>query len=305
MTRWIGVVFVTFLVGLLAGVLAHRAFSAGEPTPPMEQPPRTVSVPVDQRALRPPAVAPPREDRPGDAPWVAEIVARLDRAAAERHQLEQEVGALQEKVRELEARIHHVDTGGVPGAAPGEDGPPGGAKPEAAVDPAIPLATRLTGLGVDQDRAAEISQRVNEVDLDRLYLRDQATREGWFNTPQYSQAMREINGDLNALREEVGDDAYDRYLYATGQVNRVVVGSVIADSQAHEAGLKAGDTVLRYDDQRVFSTSELQSATTQGAAGDLVTVTVLRGDQRLRIYVPRGPLGIRLRTERQHPDALP
>jgi len=304
MTRWIGVVSLTFLVGLLAGVLAHRAFSAGEP-PPMEQPPRTVSVPADQRALRPPAVTLPQEEPPGDAPWVSEIVARLDRAAAERHQLGQEVGALQEKVRELEARITHVDTGGVQSAAPGERVPPGAAKTDEAADPAIPLETRLTALGLDQDRAAEISQRVNEVDLDRLYLRDQATREGWFNTPRYGQALQEVNGDLNALRDEVGDDAYDRYLYATGQVNRVVVGSVIADSQAHEAGLKAGDTVLRYADQRVFSTAELQSATSQGVAGELVTVTVLRGDQRLRIYVPRGPLGIRLRVERRLPDSAP
>jgi len=301
MTRWIGVVSITFLVGLLAGVLAHRAFSAGEPVPAAE-PPRTVSRPADQRAAPPPEVSASADEQPSSAPWVAEIVARLDRAAAERHQLKQEVATLDEKVRELEARIHHVDTGGVSDASPRPDVPPASATQDAAVDPAIPLETRLTGLGVDQDRAAEIAQRVNDVDLDRLYLRDQATREGWLNTPRYSEAMREINGDLNALREEVGDNAYDRYLYATGQVNRVVVGSVIAGSSAEEAGLKAGDTVLRYDDQRVFSTSELQSATTQGVAGDLVTVTVLRGEQRLRIYVPRGPLGLRLRTERQHPD---
>jgi len=304
MTRWIGVVSLTFLVGLLAGMLAYRAFGAGEPTLPMEQPPRTVSVPADQRALRPPEVAPPREDRPGDAPWVAEIVARLDRAGAERHQLEQEVDALQEKVRELEAGLTHVDTGGVQSAAPGE-GVPGPTTRDEAADPSIPLATRLSVLGLDQDRAAEIAQRVNEVDLDRLYLRDQATREGWFNTPRYGQALQELNRDANALREDVGDDAYDRYLYATGQVNRVAVGSVISGSSAEEAGLKAGDTVLRYGDQRVFSTSELQSATTEGVAGDLVTVTVLRGDQRLRLYVPRGPLGIRLRPERTHPDSLP
>jgi len=302
MTRWIGVVSITFLVGLLAGVLAHRAFSAGEPA---TEPRRTVTAPAARGTVPRPEVTRPEQEDPDNARWVAEIVARLDRAAAERHQLKQEVAALDEKVRELEARIHHVDTGGVPGAAPREEVPPASAKQEAAVDPAIPLETRLTGLGVDQDRAAEIAQRVNEVDLDRLYLRDQATREGWFNTPRYSEAMREINGDLNSLREEVGDNAYDRYLYATGQVNRVVVGSVIAGSSAEEAGLRAGDTVLRYDDQRVFSTSELQSATTQGVAGDLVTVTVLRGDQRLRLYVPRGPLGLRLRTERQHPDTLP
>jgi len=304
MTRWIGVVSVTFLVGLLAGVLTHRAFSAGEPAPATE-PPRTVSRPADPRAVPPAEVTPPREGRPGDAAWVAEIVARLDRAASERHELEEEVAALHEKVRDLEARITPADTDRAGSTAPGEPAPPASAVQDAAVDPAIPLATRLTGLGVDQDRAAEIAERVNEVDLDRLYLRDQATREGWLNTPRYNQAMGELNGDLNALRDDVGDDAYDRYLYATGQANRVVVGSVMAGSSAEEAGIRPGDTVLRYDDRRVFSTSELQSATTQGVAGDTVTVTVLRGGERVRLYVPRGPLGLRLRTERQSPVTLP
>jgi membrane-associated protease RseP (regulator of RpoE activity) len=304
MTRWIGVVSVTFLVGLLAGVLTHRAFSAGEPAPATE-PPRTVSTPADPRAVRPPELTSPREGRPGDAAWVAEIVARLDRAAAERHQLQQEVAELHAKVRALEARITPVDRESAGSAAPGEPAPPASAKKDEAADPAIPLVTRLTALGVDQDRAAEIAQRVNEVDLDRLYLRDQATREGWFNTPRYGQALQEVNGDLSALRDDVGDDAYDRYLYATGQVNRVVVGSVIAGSAAEEAGIKPGDTVLQYDDRRVFSTPELQSATTEGVAGDAVTVTVLRGGQRLRLYVARGPLGIRLVTERRPPEPRP
>jgi hypothetical protein len=302
MTRWFGVVSVAFLVGLLAGVLVHRAFSAGEPAP---KPPRALSRPADQRAALLPEVTASEEERPGSAPWLAEIVARLDRAASERHRLEQEVAALHEKVRDLEARITHVDAQDPHGVARDEGAAGAQTAEQEAVDPAIPLEMRLTTLGVDQDRAAEIAERVNEVDLDRLYLRDQATREGWFNTPRYGQALQELNRDANALREDVGDDAYDRYLYASGQVNRVVVGSVIADSAAQEAGLKPGDTVLRYDDQRIFSTTELQSATAAGVAGDLVTVTVQRGGEPVRLYVPRGPLGIRLRPERQLPDTLP
>jgi hypothetical protein len=304
MTRWIGVVSVTFLTGLLAGALAHRAFSAGEPGLATE-PRLTVPTPTDPGTVRPTEVTPPAAEPPGSAPWVAEIVARLDRAATEHHRLEQEVAALHEKVRELEARITHVASEDTPDAVPGEGVAGARAEGQEAVDPSLPLETRLAALGLDQDRAAEIAQRVSARDLDRLYLRDQAIREGWFNTPRYGQALREVDGDLNALREEVGDDAYDRYLYATGEANRVVVGSVIADSAAQEAGLKAGDTVLQYDDRRVFSTTELQSATAEGVAEELVTVTVLRGDQRLRLYVPRGPLGIRLLTERRHPDAAP
>jgi hypothetical protein len=304
MTRWIGVLSITFLAGLLAGTIAHRAFSAGEPATTME-PPRTVRTPVEKGAIRPPEVGQPRGERPANAPWMAEIVARLDRAAAARHQLEQEMTALQEKVSALDARLTDAASGNVHSAAPGESGAPASANRDAAADPTIPLATRLTALGVDQDHAAEIAQRVNEIDLDRLYLRDQATREGWLNTPRYRETLREVNSDLTALREEVGDDAYDRYLYATGQVNRVVVGSVMAGSPAQEAGLKVGDTVLRYDDRRVFFASELQSATTGGVAGDWVNITVLRGSQTTRIYVPRGPLGIRLVAERRRPDALP
>ena len=304
MTRWLGVVSVTFLAGLLAGVLGHRAFSAGEPVAAVKAPER-VTRSVDQERVRPPEVSPSQGDRSGDAAWVAEIVARLDRAAAERHQLEREVVALDAKVRALEARIARVDMPSATDADHAKVEAAPSAKKDKAASPSIPLVTRLTALGVDQDHATEIAQRVNEVELDRLYLRDQATREGWLNTPRYNQAMREVNGDLTALRDDVGDDAYDRYLFAAGQVNRVVVGSVIAGSSAEDSGIKPGDTVLRYDDQRVFSTNELQSATTEGVAGDTVAVTVLRGGQRLRLYLPRGPLGVRLFTERRHPEALP
>jgi hypothetical protein len=304
MARWLGVVSVTFLVGLVAGVAAHRAFRADESVPVVAPGP-TMSTPAERRVVRPPEAVPAGEEHAADAPWVAEIVARLDRAASDRHRLDQEVTALHEGLRALEARVAGGDAERVPSAAPAAEDGTAHTKQDVAVDRAIPLETRLAALGMDQDRALEIAQRVNEVDLDRLYLRDQATREGWLNTPRYTQALQEVNSDLRFLREDVGDDAYDRYLYATGQGNRLVVGSVIGGSSAAEAGLKAGDTVLRYDDQRVFSTADLQAATVQGIADAPVTITVLRGDQRLRLYVPRGPLGIRMSVERRRPEPLP
>ena len=68
----------------------------------------------------------------------------------------------------------------------------------------------------------------------------------------------------DALRREFGDDVYDSYLYAMGQGNRVMIASTLQDSPADVAGIRAGDTVLSYAGERVYSISDLQSATTSG-----------------------------------------
>jgi S1-C subfamily serine protease len=114
--------------------------------------------------------------------------------------------------------------------------------------------------------------------------------------------MNEL-ADLRArLREEVGDEDYDLVLWATGQENRVIITDVLLTSPARAADLRSGDVIVRYGDEKIFSVSDLQHATRGGEVGDPVTVEVLRGDQELRTYLPRGPLGVRLQSARREPD---
>ena len=72
-------------------------------------------------------------------------------------------------------------------------------------------------------------------------------------------------------------------------------------SPAEMSGMNDGDMILNYDDKRMFSWSELQDATSRGERGEYVNVTVLRNGQLVNLWVPRGPLGIRLGTARVKP----
>jgi S1-C subfamily serine protease len=85
-------------------------------------------------------------------------------------------------------------------------------------------------------------------------------------------------------------------LYSTGHPNRVAVREVISGSAGDSAGLLRGDVIVRYGDQLVLSPGELRDATTQGRAGELVELEVQREGESapLRIFVPRGPIGITL-----------
>jgi S1-C subfamily serine protease len=144
-------------------------------------------------------------------------------------------------------------------------------------------------------------RRKNNIDLKKLELRDRATREHYIGTSRYNRELSALTGKDVSLREEIGDQAYDSYLYASGQSNRVLVKSVMAGSQADLAGIQGGDVILSYDDQNLFGWSELQQATTQGERGEYVNVNVSRDGQLFNIWVPRGPLGVRLGAARLEP----
>ena len=161
----------------------------------------------------------------------------------------------------------------------------------------------LEAAGLDPVQAAGILQRQSSLDMQRLELRDQASREGWAGTDRFFEAMRNLNGDVASLRAEIGDEAYDRFLYLTGQPNRVVIDSVINDSPAQLAGLQAGDVVINYADGRIFSWVDLRDATRAGQRGEYVIMRVQRDGELFELNVPRGPLGVRMDMEQIEPGA--
>jgi S1-C subfamily serine protease len=159
----------------------------------------------------------------------------------------------------------------------------------------------LVAAGVDPVLAEDLVLKEAQRSLEQLSLRDQAVREGWIGTAQYREELARINADARSLREEIGEDTYDRFLYATGEDNRVKVDSVIPGSAAEIAGLQAGDLIESYADERLFAFSELRNKTTEGEYGEQVAVRVRRGPRVIETWVPRGPLGVTLRSARVMP----
>lgn len=161
----------------------------------------------------------------------------------------------------------------------------------------------MIAAGVDPGVASEFMRRQSQLEMQRLELRDTASREGWVDSERFLAELRELDGDVGVLREEIGDDAYDRFLYLNGQPNRITVASVIDESPAQMAGMQAGDVVLGYADSRVFSYADLRNATRAGERSEYVVMRVQRQGETLELSVPRGPLGIRMDSDRLDPDA--
>lgn len=162
-------------------------------------------------------------------------------------------------------------------------------------------APALLEQGYAAQDAARLESLFEESELQLLYLRDQATREGWAGTPRFLQAMHE---QRSGLRTSVGDETFDWLLYATQRANRVAVRAVLSTGPAAHAGVRTGDLILRYDGRTIFRGRELQQATMQGEAGRSVPIEVMsKGGQVRHLTVPSGPLGIQLAEERHPPQS--
>ena len=160
----------------------------------------------------------------------------------------------------------------------------------------------LLSMGISQTTLDNIKQREEQRELDQLYLRNQATREGWIGTTRYTEESTKLSRQSNFYRDELGDEKYDRYLFESGQFNRVTVQSVISASPAANAGIEAGDIIFSYDNERLFTWMELTTLTSQGTLGETIAIRVQRNGEPLEVYVPRGPLGIRLSGTRVNPE---
>lgn len=159
----------------------------------------------------------------------------------------------------------------------------------------------LEAAGLNSAVALDMISTMDRLALQRLEINYQAEREGWLRTDRHREAMQQIPAANTLIREQYGDDAYDRYLFASGRSNRIRVQQVMIDSAASQAGLQPGDVLVRVDGQPVFSNRDLMSVAREGTAGELVPVEVVRENQRLTTYLPRGPLGVRTRGARIQP----
>ncbi len=151
---------------------------------------------------------------------------------------------------------------------------------------------RLVAAGFSPTDAREFKLAYDELQMEQLYARDRAAREGIDDRAAWSTSLEELAAKEETLAARYGDTAYDWMLYASGRPNQVAVEQVFSGSPADAAGLVEGDIVLRYADERIRNGQDLRQATSTGVAGEWVDVEVLRDGRSELIQLPRGPLGI-------------
>jgi hypothetical protein len=153
----------------------------------------------------------------------------------------------------------------------------------------------LIDSGMGSSQASELKGHFEQLEMERLYLRDRSIRESW-SREKYREAVQSLDSKEGELENQLGESMYDSYLYASGRPNRVSVTSVFPSAQAGIAGIVSGDHIIRYDNQRIYNGFGLREATTGGNAGDTVALEVERDGKTIQFYLVRGPLGIRMNS---------
>jgi len=292
---WFVSFVVALIVGTILGAVVLFVYLDGEP-----------EVPADT-VVRPSPVGSARQDSPAHLPTTRIRSDEIDGLLAGEQQGEQEREMLFEQLLELEMRLNDVverveqlSVQGIEDRAAPTLPTSTDAAPVGTAENAVPMQVYMD-VGLDPAQVEEIQRRQADLEMERLYLRDQAIREGWIGSDRYAERLDELESGIGQLREELGDDAFDRYLYASGRPNRVRIQSLIEGSPAEQAGLRAGDVIVSYAGRRILAYGDLTGATTAGDVGSSVRVSVRRGESVVDVFVPRGPLGVRLAAQRMAP----
>jgi membrane-associated protease RseP (regulator of RpoE activity) len=174
--------------------------------------------------------------------------------------------------------------------------------PDILTNPTIPVAEGLIAAGIDVFTAEDIARKQSETQLKRLELRDTAFREDFMGSDRYREELAKIRQSEVRIRDEIDDESYDKYLFYTGQSNRIAVSSVMLGSAAEQSGIHAGDLIVRYENEPLYNYRDLREATIQGERGEIIDLTVVRDGSLITVSIPRGPLGVRLNSVRMNPD---
>ena len=155
----------------------------------------------------------------------------------------------------------------------------------------------LLAAGYSMDQIEHLQRRAEDLaEQFRKSQADQLARGVWPLDPKKDLVLGAVLGvdPTFALKYEIGDAEYERYLAAQKRSTTIHVDGVSKGSIAAGAGIVPGDEIVTYDNERIFNSVQLMGLSTPRSTdipGELVPVTVRRDGQMLQVMVPRGPLG--------------
>jgi len=168
--------------------------------------------------------------------------------------------------------------------------------------PAKPNLESLSATGMNTDEADKLLRRISQQEYQRLELQNNIRRNQGAASNTYREQLRELNKNKISLRSELGDEAYDKYLFASQQSNRVKISSVMAGSPAESSGFESSDIILSYDGQKILNWADIRRVTLEGDIGSYTNVDILRNGERMSLMVPRGTLGVQLEPVQLDPE---
>lgn len=148
----------------------------------------------------------------------------------------------------------------------------------------------LLASGFSTERIEQIRRLSEEAQVER-----EAAAHALLHSGQPLDAAA-INAQIypsDGLRAKMGDAEYERYLAALGRSTSVEVNRVLSGSPAATVQLRAGDEILTYGEERVYSLAELNASARERQPGESVVISVRRNGAIHQVVVPAGPLGVR------------
>jgi len=153
----------------------------------------------------------------------------------------------------------------------------------------------LLAAGVDYDDVLQLRESFEAAEFERGRLREAAEQEGRPLTADEREALWLFESELE---EQLGSEAYDRLLYASGEPNRAQVRWVSSLSPAEAAGLASGDVILSYDGLPIYRYEEFRWLAEETPPGTAVPIEFQRGEGVHWTEIVTGPRPRRNRTPR-------
>ena len=175
--------------------------------------------------------------------------------------IEDELELVKQQMHELEYALQNISTSVDTGSKLSRAVPVTNNRASSVFNRRIYNIDNLIKGGVDAGIAEDIVRRKNSIELKKLELQDRAKRDDYLGTQRYNDELESINQQDVNLREELGDQRYDEYLFNSKQNNRIKIASVMLGSAAEQVGIQKNDVVLSYDNNRMFNWQELKDAT--------------------------------------------
>lgn len=156
---------------------------------------------------------------------------------------------------------------------------------------------QLTDAGFSTDRAAFIVDQQERIQYQQMQFVYEFQHHPDKSSAEAQELQKKIHTYSNPRRvfeQQLSDTEFQQYLSAVGGRTKLQIGGVLEAAPAYEAGLRPGDKIIRYNNQRVYHTGDLRSQVYRAKPGSTVAVEIQRKGSSApeTIYLPAGPLGI-------------
>jgi hypothetical protein len=234
-------------------------------------------------------------ERQRDIPNPLQIISDTDDLALQIVQIQNKIGSLEAQLNQI-AQKQTVNPANPEGTIQ---------KLASETDPQPAVTSDLeylAAVGLDPDVASDILRRISRQQFRSMELRNLMRSSGSSDRQRYADELRELNENRISLRTELGDERYDKYLFASRKNNRVKVNLVMAGSPAEDNGVQPGDVILYYNDKKIIDVRDLQRAALSGGAGGYGNIEILRDGNRMNLMLPHGTIGVQLQAIQIDPD---